>query len=225
MERCPYYFTEEDIPNNLKRIYYEYDYITPAMLWIRRRRTLPPDTLLHNPEISSLSGNETCAMFWLIHCDGNVPKILRHSPNIKDAYGFTCMMWWIACRGDDVPRYMRHDPAIQDNEGYTCAIKWIGKYRTRPPRYLLYAKIRERINGLSDNDFTEWNEWLIDELLGKSGIERDYTKKCYSLSFKRDAYLDEQLKEQNVVRELEKRQMNARKKQNYERSKRGKGGW
>lgn len=56
IDRCPYYFTEEDIPNPTIKVYYNKasyfcgnQWKTPAMYWIRRWQTEPPETLRHDP--------------------------------------------------------------------------------------------------------------------------------------------------------------------------------
>lgn len=66
IDRIPYNFTDEDVPDPTIKIRVSYFMspliCTPAVYWIIKWKSLPPDALLHNPTITDSDG-KTCAMY------------------------------------------------------------------------------------------------------------------------------------------------------------------
>ena len=156
IDEQPYQFTKEDIPNPRINIYerealHSWCYLTPAMYWIKRWKSEPPEALRHDPSISDNFG-DTCAMYWIATCEDDVPIYLRHDPTVRNMNGYTCAMYWIKYRKCDVPIYLRHDPAIQTIIGETCAMLWI-KLRKYDyvPKYLQHDDNIKTIKGETCN--------------------------------------------------------------------------
>ena len=141
---CPYNFSKEEVPNPTiilqENIWFPDFHSTPAMLWIIRWKSEPPEVLRHDPAIQSFCGY-TCAMIWIVCVNTEPPEWMRHDPTIiTNNIGETCEMLWIRYCNGDVPEYLRHDTSIKNPVGETSDILW-SKYRNSDvPEYLRQNK-------------------------------------------------------------------------------------
>ena len=113
---CPYNFSKEEVPNPTiilqENIWFPDFHSTPAMLWIIRWKSEPPEVLRHDPAIQSFCGY-TCAMIWIVCVNTEPPEWMRHDPTIiTNNIGETCEMLWIRYCNGDVPEYLRQNKKI-----------------------------------------------------------------------------------------------------------------
>ena len=131
IQRCPYYFTEEDMfefrntDKIIKRINREgYRVLINnilAMVWIEKWKTIPPQILLHDAALKNRE-DETCAMIWIKENKSLPPKELLHDPTIQDDIDRTCAMYWIIHVGTIPPPQLLYEPSIVNDKGDLCNV-------------------------------------------------------------------------------------------------------
>ena len=106
INHCPYHFAEDEISFDPSTKYK--NHMTCAMYWICKWKTVPPQCLLHRPDIIG-ENIETCAMIWIKTCGSVPPHCLLHDPSIQNRYRETCAMLWI-----EKDAYTKYVPNIEE---------------------------------------------------------------------------------------------------------------
>lgn len=127
LQRCPYYFEEEEIEfNTYERVYGRH---TLAEYWIMKYKTAPPSAICYD-------SIDLC-VFWIRECESVPPYQIRRDVYEYDTFGYTCAMRWIQYVKKDIPPLLRHNPDIVSTNDDICFQLWLKQVRTTPPQYLI----------------------------------------------------------------------------------------
>lgn len=107
---------EEHIPSNISNTSYKV-----YLYYIRNKIDVDIPASIANEQDEN---GFTLAMHYL-YVNPNIPKSLRHNPDIQDTKGWTIAMHWVSVYHTTIPEWMRCDKLLVNESGKNIGMFWL----------------------------------------------------------------------------------------------------